>query len=159
MLTLVKNLYELYGLASPDRPDAVEIGPNMSGLESDPRNDWLAVALSEYQRFQAIKGNKINRAAFIGSGNGIDVIAALRLFSIEDLTVTDIVPEILPTIESNIRSNTRSERLPRHLSFVSGRDCNQLSEKFDLIYANLPLVMVKEEELGTNLATTTLRAR
>lgn len=152
----LKSLYDIHGITSGALPDAVTIVPDMSGLEDDPRNDWLHVALSEFRHFRATRGEHIRSAGFIGSANGIDVIAALRLFSIERLTVTDIVPALLPAIESNIRANTASNRLPKMIRFAAGRDCEPLEEPCDLIYANLPLVMVDTDQLGSELATTTL---
>lgn len=152
----LKSLYDIHGITSVALPDAVTIVPDMSGLEDDPRNDWLHVALSELRRFRATRGEHIRSAAFIGSANGIDVIAALRLFSIERLTVTDIVPALLPDIERNIRANTASNRMPDTIRFAVGRDCEPVEEPCDLIYANLPLVMVDTEQLGSELATTTL---
>ena len=99
----VKSQFDLHGLSSAEFPDTIYIGNNMSGLEADPSNYWFHVALAELQRFQNSHGRKIASGAFIGSANGIDVLAALRLFDIKSLVVTDILPEILPTIERNIR--------------------------------------------------------
>lgn len=86
-MVALKSLFELHNLSSTDFPDTVHIGHNMSGLEADPRNDWLHVALAELQRFQGAFGEDVPSAAFIGSANGIDVIAALRMFKIKALNV------------------------------------------------------------------------
>lgn len=152
----IQPLLDLHGLSSEDREDRVQLTPKMSGIEDDPRNDWLHVALAELRRFRRDRGQRIDRAAFVGSANGVDAIAALRLFRIGALVVTDILEEILPTIERNIRRNTAADDLPGELQLVSGRDCEPVPDGCDLIYANLPLVMTSGSELTTDLATTTL---
>ncbi|WP_026381627.1 hypothetical protein [Afifella pfennigii] len=152
----VRPLLALHDLASVTMHDRVHLGPRMSGIEEEPCNDWLHVALSELRRLKQDRGENIARAAFIGSANGVDVIAALRLFRIGSLVVTDIVPEIIPDIERNIRDNTVPEDLPEELCFVVGRDCEPVPWECDLIYANLPLVMASDQELQSDLATTTL---
>jgi len=69
--------------------------------------------------------------------------------------VTDILPQIVPHIYTNIAANVPPEDLPEtHLR--DGRDCEGIYGPLDLIYANLPLVMVNPKELDRDLATTTL---
>lgn len=152
----IQPLLELHGLASVTKEDRIHLTAKMSGIEKDAANDWLHVALNELRRFQQRNGDHVGRAAFVGSANGVDAIAALRLFQIEAMVVTDILPEILAPIEQNIRDNTAAQDMPATIDFVAGRDCEPVPEGCDLIYANLPLIMTSSEDLGTDLATTTL---
>ena len=152
----LRPLFGLHDLASVSARDMVQLTPKMSGIEEDPRNDWLHVALAEFLRLKRDRGQAIKRAAFIGSGNGIDVIAALRIFDIQSLIVTDIVDDIIQYIERNIVINTTEENIPADICFAVGRDCEPIAEPCDFIYANLPLIMASEDDLVSDLATTTL---
>lgn len=156
MRVSIRPLFDLHDLVSSSAPEEISLDARMSGIESDARNDWLHVALAEYRRLKRDRGSVIGKAAFIGSANGVDVIAALRLFSIDTLIVTDIVPDIIKYIEDNIYKNTPKECLPTQIDFVCGRDCDPVANPCDVIYGNLPLLMASGDELGSDLATTTL---
>ena len=132
----------------------VLIEPNMSGLESNPKNDWLYFGLSDLHGMPNIAKFGIRTAAIIGSGNGIDAIGALSIFTcLKRLYITDLLPGLLPGIEKNVRANYSGQC---ELIFLSGRDCEPIPEKVELIYANLPLLMTSALELESGLATTTL---
>ena len=152
----LRPLFGLHDLASFTAQDMIQLTPKMSGIEEDPRNDWLHVALAELLRLKRDRGQAVRRAAFIGSGNGVDVIAALRIFDIQSLIVTDIVEDIIQYIDRNIHVNTVENNLPKDICFAVGRDCAPIAEPCHLIYANLPLIMASENDLVSDLATTTL---
>ncbi len=140
-----------------DAKGEITVSDDMSGLEANPKDDWLYLALRAMKRL-AVEKKSIRSMAIIGCGNGIDAIAALNIFpEIENLYITDIIPEILPDIRKNIEKNVPSDVLERKkITYLAGRDCDPLSEKVDFIYGNLPLVMVDSSKLEKNLATTTL---
>ncbi len=136
----------------------VRIGENMSGLEVNPKDDWLYLAMLSLKDLASRSGEDIRSIANIGSGNGIETIAELSLFkNLERVTVTDIVPDILPTIQQNIEHNSQNPNKAIQFTYVTGRDCDPIQGRFDLIYANLPLIMVDDsDEFQQNRATTTL---
>lgn len=133
------------------------VNEQMSGLEPNPRDDWLYLGLLSIRDIAGNKKHNISSIANIGSGNGIETIAELKLFkNIKKITVTDIIPDILPQIKRNVEQNVPKEAAKVKIKYVHGRDCEPLNEKADFIYANLPLIMVNSSELRKNLATTTL---
>ena len=132
----------------------ISVNSEMSGLEEDPKDDWLYLGLKSF-KVLSDEGFSPKTAAIIGCANGIDAIAVLTLFpKLEKLFVTDILPDILPVIKQNIESNIPNNKTAMH--YVCGRDCQPVPEKVDLIYGNLPLVMVDETEIGAERSTTTL---
>ena len=151
------DISELMKIAGIDHQGTIQVTENMSGLESNPKDDWLYLALLSLAYIAKNKGKQVNSIALIGEGNGIDAIATLKLFKqIKSLYITDILPEILPYIQKNIEANLPEIIKGVKVEYLHGRDCHPLSEKVDFIYANLPLVMVNPEELEKSLSTTTL---
>lgn len=132
---------------------SVELTENMSGLEPNFRDDWLYLGILSLGR---LRGDlSIKSAACIGSGNGIDAIALLQFLpQLDQLFVTDILSGVLAPIRANIETNCAGRET--RVSYLCGRDCLPLPQKVDLIYANLPLIMVGDDSLSRNLATTTL---
>lgn len=134
----------------------------MSGLEQNPKEDWLYLALQAFQAVATERGPEIRKAAFIGTGNGIDAIAALNIFpSLQDIYVNDLlfndkVRDILSQVKENIRNNAQHRLEGENVVYFNGRDCEKLDDRVDLIYANLPLVTVDGHELDKARATTTL---
>ncbi len=150
------DISKLMSFVGLDHKGIILLTENMSGLENNPKDDWLYLALLSLKSISERYGRQIESAAFIGSGNGIDVIAAIDFFkSVKKIIVTDIVEEILPQIQKNV-NNRRSDRNTISISYLVGRDCDPLRDKVDFIYANLPLIMVDPRELEEKRATTTL---
>jgi hypothetical protein len=148
------RLMKAAGIA--DLTGVVDVTENMSGLETDPKDDWLYLGIRTLRDVAREKRDVIRSAACIGSGNGIDSIALLKLFpDLKRLIVTDILPDILPQIRENIQRNVQDPRRVQ-IDYVCGRDCGSVHDPVDLIYANLPLIMVDAKEIGRTLATTTL---
>ncbi len=140
-----------------DHLGSIMVNPDMSGLEENPKDDWLYLGLKSFKELSD-KYSQYSSAAIIGSANGIDAIALIKLFpNLKKLFVTDILPDILPLVKENIEKNI--PELHTQIEYVSGRDCYPVSEKVDFIYGNLPLVMVEASEIGAERSTTTLTAR
>lgn len=151
------DITDLMKCAGIEHSGLISLTSEMSGLEVNPKDDWLYYALLSFKMLFQERGHKIHSAAFIGSGNGIETIAALKIFqNLESVYVTDLLENILPDIEKNIRENAEKELRRTKINFLSGRDCLPLQEKVDLIYGNLPLVMADAQEVTAPLATTTL---
>ena len=135
----------------------VQIGEDMSGMEPEPKDDWMYLGLQTIRDIAAEKGLAIRSAAGIGSGNGIMEIAMLKEFTaLNTLWVTDILERILPAIRGNIE-RVMSQRISDvNITYAAGADCDPLTEPVDLIYGNLPLIMTDPASLEQTLATTTL---
>lgn len=146
--TIGLNLYGKVNISHPD----------MSGLAVNPKDDWLYLGVKSLKKISEEKEGQIRSAAFIGSGNGIETIAALKLFpNIETIYVTDLLLDIQSGIVENIQANAGEELKKVRMVCLTGRDCAPLPERADLIFANLPLVMFDQKEIVSNhLATTTL---
>ena len=143
--------------AGIDASGSIRVDEKMSGLEPNPKDDWLYLGLLSLKDIASRYAREIRSAACIGSANGIDAIATLKLFpELRIVYITDILEEILPKIRRNVDANLGEISRDIDLQYVAGRDCEPLTAPVDLIYANLPLVMVEAAELQTDLATTTL---
>ena len=134
----------------------IQLDGNMSSLEPNPKDDWLYLCLLSFKKI-SVENQLIRSIALIGSGNGIDAIAALKLFpNLNKLYVTDVLPEVLPHIQRNIEDNFPEEARKVEIVYLIGRDAEPIPEEVDFIYANLPLITVDLEELQTEFSTTTL---
>lgn len=135
----------------------VQIGEDMSGLEPEPKDDWMYLGLRTIHDIATEKGAAIRSAAGIGSGNGIMEIAMLKqLTALKTLYVTDILERILPAIRKNIGRVISQRASDVSITYVAGADCDPLTQPVDLIYGNLPLIMTDPASLEQTLATTTL---
>ena len=151
------DITDLMSIAGINHSGTIVVTENMSGLESNPKDDWLFLCLLALKDLSQRTDIKISSIANIGSGNGIDIIAELKLFkNLNKIIVTDVIEEILPQIRKNIESNLPEESKKIQIDYVAGRDCEPVKEKVNLIYGNLPLIMVSTDELDKNRATTTL---
>lgn len=153
MYVTIQSLPELHVLASTTEEDRIHLTAKMSGIEKEAADDLLQVAPNELRRFKHHNGGYIGRAAFVGTAHGVAAIAALRLFQIESMIVTDILAEILAPIEQNVRDNTEAQDMREEINFVADRDCEPVPEGCDLISANLPLVMTSSDDLATTTLT------
>ena len=151
------DITDLMSITDINHSGTIAVTENMSGLESNPKDDWLFLCLLALKDLSQRADIKISSIANIGSGNGIDIIAELKLFkNLNKIIVTDVIEEILPQIRKNIESNLPEESKKIQIDYVAGRDCEPVKEKVNLIYGNLPLIMVSTDELDKNRATTTL---
>ncbi|MBI5798593.1 MAG: hypothetical protein HZB10_01535 [Candidatus Yonathbacteria bacterium] len=153
------SITDLFSVAGMDHQGKIIIShPDMSGLETNPKDDWLYIGLLAIENIAQRKGRATTSAAFIGSGNGIETIAALKLLSsLKTLYVIDLSPDVQPGVIANITANT-GELLKGVQTFcLQGRDGHPLPQRVDLIYGNLPLIMMDREEIRCHpLAMTTL---
>ena len=150
----ITNLMSIVGI---NHSGTIVVTENMSGLESNPKDDWLFLCLLVLKDLSKRTDVKISSIANIGSGNGIDIIAELKLLKeLNKIIATDVIEEILPQIRKNVEDNLPEESKKIKIDYVAGRDCDPVKEKVDLVYGNLPLIMVSDDELSKNRATTTL---
>lgn len=112
--------------------------------QEDFDQSWLYFALQAFKRLSA-KKYQINSFATIGTGSGIDAIGALEILKPKEIILTDINSNALSIAELNLRNYLGIQTIPYQL--LQGNICEPLIEenlKIDLIYANLPNIMVSE---------------
>lgn len=132
--------------------------PDMTGLETNPKDDWLYLGLLAIKAIAQKKASQIHSAAFIGSGNGIETIAALKVLpGLKEVFVTDLASDIQTGIIQNICANAKQDLEGVCTYCLQGRDCQPLPERVDLIYGNLPLIMFDQGDIVKHhLSLTTL---
>ncbi|KIM86946.1 hypothetical protein PILCRDRAFT_4194 [Piloderma croceum F 1598] len=71
----------------------------------EPRRDWVAsVAVPAFMAHR--EDSAVRRFVTIGTGSGLDAIAALDIFDLESLAITDLHPVVVQTAASNIKAAT-----------------------------------------------------
>jgi methylase of polypeptide subunit release factors len=109
-----------------------------------PRSDWITVAA--LPAFLALRerskrsGIKILSFCAIGTGAGIDAMAAVEVFSPRYVVVTDLHSDVVRTAVSNIGRNLLNPDTVKIVGCVGalGTPLHKRELKFDLIYENLP---------------------
>ena len=106
----------------------------------EPRRDWVAsVAVPAFIAHR--EDCVVRRFATIGTGSGLDAIAALELFDLESLAITDLHPVVVQAAASNIKAATVGctslTKAIKSLVAYSGDLLTPLKDhegQFDLIY-------------------------
>lgn len=109
----------------------------------DLRSDWVAyIAIPAFKLIRKQHGNSIPSFCSIGTGSGLDVLAAIELLGASKVGFTDLQPEVVETAARNIRNNLRPRKTVVFeygagdlLSPLRGRQ-----PRYDVIYENLPNV-------------------
>lgn len=71
----------------------------------NPRMDWVAsVAVPAFMAHNA--QNKVRSFATIGTGAGLDAIAAVEIFDLERLAITDLHQAVVDAAAENVRTAT-----------------------------------------------------
>ncbi|KAJ7106576.1 hypothetical protein C8R44DRAFT_638240, partial [Mycena epipterygia] len=105
----------------------------------NPRRDWVAsVAVPAFMAYSAQK--KVRSFATIGTGAGLDAIAAVEIFDLERLVITDLHQAVVDAAAKNVRTATAGFSKVR--LFDAARDIlvplvNE-GGVYDQIYENLP---------------------
>ncbi|KAF8876857.1 hypothetical protein BD779DRAFT_1475482 [Infundibulicybe gibba] len=114
---------------------------------AEPRRDWVAsVAVPAFVAHSS--SNTVKRFATIGTGSGLDAVAALEVFDLEKLAITDLHPAVVAAAARNIRTATSGQAATSeavgNLIAAPGDVCAPLSNQgpFDLIYENLPNIPI-----------------
>ncbi|WP_051249772.1 hypothetical protein [Maridesulfovibrio zosterae] len=111
-----------------------------SPKSSDWKKDWVhSVAAPAFKEFKN-KNYDINSFCTIGTGAGLDAIAAIEILTPSEVTITDIHNEVVSTALSNIKLNLK-DNTDVKITGYTGDLMSPFTEsdlKFDLIYENLP---------------------
>lgn len=109
---------------------------------NDIQADWVAsVAAPAFKLIARQRGKSPARSfASIGTGVGLDALAAIEILGATEVGVTDLYPDVVDAAAGNIASNTRPEY---GLKLYAGHGdlLTPLADRgvgFDVIYENLP---------------------
>lgn len=110
----------------------------------DPRSDWVASVA--YPAFLAVQQmdiglSNVGRFATIGTGTGLDALAAIEVFGCREVVVTDMHEDVVKTAARNIARNIMDRAPSVSIHALTGdllMPLRQAPGRFDLIYENLP---------------------
>jgi methylase of polypeptide subunit release factors len=117
--------------------------PHLDDLESD----WLhAVAVPAFKLLRKQRrGRPFGSFAAIGTGPGLDVLAAAEILGASRVGLTDLDPAVVAAAENNVRRNIPASRRPV-IQAAAGdllAPLIRFGDTYDVIYENLPNIPVK----------------
>jgi hypothetical protein len=153
---------DFFGLSSVDRvTTSITLGLSHRSYPpkaSDPRSDWVASVAVPAFKAVAQSGTRIGRFCTIGTGSGLDALAAIELLDPPLVAITDLHEDVVRQAEYNVRQNLQSDDA-FHLVAGVGDLLTPLVGKqlrFDLIYENLPNIPVGPTiDIGEGQASST----
>lgn len=124
----------------------------------DPRSDWVASVAVPAFLAVARAGIQVRDFATIGTGAGLDALAAIEILKANFIIITDIHDDVVKIAENNIKSNTTEGA---NIALFSGvgdllDPIKDQDFKIDLIYENLPNIPLNQNDLidaGQNSST------
>jgi methylase of polypeptide subunit release factors len=115
---------------------------------TDLKRDWVASVAAP--AFRQLARSRTARAfASIGTGSGVDALAAIEILGAEVVGITDLFEEVVAAAARNVRDNLRPG-VTISLHAGAGDLLVPLAssgEKFDVIYENLPNLPVDDTRL------------
>lgn len=109
-------------------------------ITDDLSRDWVAyIAAPAFKLIHQQTGHAISSFCSIGTGSGLDVLAAAELLGAHRLGFTDLQQDVVATAKRNIRLNLKNQAI---LEYGAGDLLSPLKGKprYDVIYENLPNV-------------------
>lgn len=106
----------------------------------DLSSDWVAyIAVPAFKLIRKQAGKAVPAFCSIGTGSGLDVLAAAELLGAERLGFTDLQQDVVDAAERNISRNLTGKAV---LEYGAGDLLSPLvgQPKYDVIYENLPNV-------------------
>jgi methylase of polypeptide subunit release factors len=107
----------------------------------DPQRDWIAsVAAPALRLWREHAGAPVAAFCSIGTGSGLDALAAIEILGASRVGITDLAPEVVSTAAQNIAANVK---VPLDLAFGAGdllAPLREFAPRYDVIYENVPNV-------------------
>jgi methylase of polypeptide subunit release factors len=117
---------------------------------TDLRRDWVAsVAAPAFRQLARNRTTRPRAFASIGTGSGVDALAAIEILDAEAVGITDLFEEVVAAAACNVRRNLRPG-VAISLHAGAGDLLVPLASsgmKFDVIYENLPNLPVDDTRL------------
>ncbi len=108
---------------------------------SDLKRDWVSsVAAPAFRVLAAERAAALRSFASIGTGSGVDALAAIELLGAEVVGITDLFDDVVAAAARNVRQNIRGG-IDVTLHAAAGDLLTPLAPfgvQFDVIYENLP---------------------
>ena len=125
----------------------------------DLTSDWVAhVASPAFKLIRETAGRDLDSFCSIGTGSGLDVLAAVELLGATRVGLTDVHQDVVSTAADNV---ARNHIAGQPLVIESGfgdllEPLRRYGSKFDLIYENLPNVpSVSAEDVASERKSST----
>ncbi|WP_210313377.1 hypothetical protein [Rhodopseudomonas rhenobacensis] len=117
---------------------------------SDLQRDWVSsVAAPAFRALARRRATPVRAFASIGTGSGVDALAAIEILDADVVSITDLFDEVVAAAERNVRRNLRAG-VDVVLHAGAGDLLTPLAPsgaKFDVIYENLPNLPVDDARL------------
>jgi hypothetical protein len=128
---------EPYRARNVRRPVRLTLTDHSYPLEPSPEQSWLPIAFRAFARLA--RRMDVRDVLIVGTGNGLDALAALEIFDLRTLTVTDLHAESLLVARTNVLAHAERASAT-DLSFHAGDllTCVPPERRFSLVYENLP---------------------
>ena len=120
------------------RPVVLQLAEESYPLEESPAESWLSIAFRAFARLAA--GRSVHDLLIIGSGNGLDALGAVEIFSdLRSLSVTDLYLASLAATRANVLEHLVPGADIR-LTFVADDPLANVppEARCNLVYENLP---------------------
>ncbi|ABE41412.1 hypothetical protein [Rhodopseudomonas pseudopalustris] len=127
---------------------------------SDPHSDWVARVAAPAFRALAEMGVKVEDFCTIGTGAGLDALAAIEILRVRNVFVTDLHEDVVQQARQNILMNVLP---PQPAVFAGVGDLldplKETRSALDLIYENLPNIPLgSDDDLAEGQASSTFIA-
>ena len=104
------------------RPVVLQLAEESYPLEELPAESWLSIAFRGFARLAA--GRPVHDLLIIGSGNGLDALGAVEIFSdLRSLSVTDLYPASLAATRANVLDHRPLTGCKRAVVDIELTDC------------------------------------
>ncbi len=128
----------------------------------DPRADWVAcVGVPAFRAMRDLHPQGVGHFATIGTGAGMDALAAIEILNRRTVTMTDLHQDVVDAALRNVTGNLAGG----HAVTLQGEVGELLQplarsgRTYDLIYENLPNIPLPEgQELKDGMVSSKLRA-
>ncbi|TBW35520.1 hypothetical protein EYW49_15965 [Siculibacillus lacustris] len=153
--TLAIDAARYFGVAAPirvrDRLRITVVDRAFEPETDDLQRDWVASVAAPAFAILRRRGPPEARRAFatIGTGVGLDALAAIELLEAEVVGLTDLFPDVVDAAALNVRANLR-ETVPVLVHAGAGDLLEPLAGRglrFDVIYENLPNLPIDDPAL------------
>ena len=119
----------------------------------DPRADWVAsVAMPAFRALRAEQPDGIGAFATVGTGVGMDALAAIEMLRPNTVMVTDIHPDVVVAAQRNVATNLVDGHGVELLSGTGalGEPLQASGCTYDVVYENLPNIPLPEDQTLAN---------
>jgi hypothetical protein len=126
------------------RPVVLRLTEHTYPLEPSPEESWLPIAFRAFARLA--ERIAVRDMLIVGTGNGLDALAAVEIFDLDSLTVTDLYDESVSVAQENVLAHLMDGG-EIELNFHAGDllSCVPDERRFSLVYENLPNIPAPAE--------------